>query len=550
MKTSSATPTLTPPRAQAQALLRLGGFVLAYVLLDWLSYIHPVGGFAITPWNPHPGLALALLLVQGRRALPVVMLAAALSEVLVRGHSPLALTLVLGVLVSPSGYALLARFLTRGLGFDPDLPDRHALLRLVLAAIPGTLLISLLYVTSLSVAGLLPWLQLPDATVRLWIGDLIGVVITTPLLLVWRRPPALDWRTFPLPEAAAIATAMAVVLWLIFGWQNTDAFQFFYLLFVPLIWAALRFALHGATLLLMTCQLGLILAVEVRHYDADTVIAFQFLMLALAVAGLVLGMAVSEGRRAQEVVLKREGELHQALRMAAAGELASSLAHELNQPLAAISNYIGASQKLAEREPPDIQRLRETLQKAGHEVQRAGAVVHRLRRFFRSGELQQERLAIADLVSAAWEPLARRAVRARIEYFVHLPADLPDLYADRVQSEIVLHNLLGNALDALESRDGGHRSLTVAAVAETSHVRFTVTDTGPGIAPALVAQLFESFVTSKAHGMGLGLNISRSLVEAHGGHLWLAESRPGRTRFSFTLPAFRDPDAPPQEMPS
>ena len=525
-------------------LLRVAGFVLAYVLLDWLSYIHPVGGFAITPWNPHPGLALALLLVQGRRALPMVMLAAALSEVLVRGHAPLLLTLVLGTVIPAVGYYLLARFLTVGLGFDVALGDRRHLLKLLLAAIPGTLLIGLFYVCALSLAGLLSWGQLPDATLRLWIGDLIGVVITTPLLLAWRRPPSFDWRTLPWPEFAGIAMALAAVFWLLFVWSGSDAFQFFYLLFVPLIWVALRFALPGTTVLLMLCQLGLIGVVQSRGYDAGTVVAFQFLMLALAVAGLVLGMAISEGRHAQEVLLKREGELYQALRMAAAGELSSTLAHELNQPLAAISNYVGASQKLAEREVVDLARLREVLQKTSQEVQRAGAVVHRMRRFFRSGELQPERLKVSELMAAAWEPLARRAARERIEYFEHRAEALPELLADRVQSEIVLHNLLSNALDALASHPTGHRSITVAAVGEDSHVRFTVTDTGPGIAPELAGKLFESFVTSKPHGMGLGLNISRSLVEAHGGHLWLAESRPGRTRFSFTLPAFRaDPAA-------
>ena len=524
----------------ALTLLRVVGFVLAYVLLDWLSYIHPVGGFAITPWNPHPGLALAVLLVQGRRALPVVMLAAMLSEVLVRGHAPLLLTLLLGSVIPAVGYYLLARFLTVVLDFEVALADRRHLLKLLLAAIPGTLLIGLLYVASLALAGLLSWSQLPDATLRLWIGDLIGVVITTPLLLAWRRPPSFDWRLLPWSEFAGIAAALAAVFWLLFIWSGSEAFQFFYLLFVPLIWVALRFALPGTTVLLMLCQLGLIGVVQSRGYDADTVVAFQFLMLALAVAGLVLGMTISEGRQAQEVLLKRESELYQALRMAAAGELSSTLAHELNQPLAAISNYVGASQKLAEREPVELARLREVLQKTGQEVQRAGAVVHRMRRFFRSGELQPERLNVSELMASAWEPLARRAARERIEYFEHRAEGLPDLYADRVQSEIVLHNLLSNALDALTgAANAPLRSVTVAAVGEDGHVRFTVTDTGPGIAPELADKLFESFVTSKPNGMGLGLNISRSLVEAHGGHLWLAESRPGRTRFSFTLPAFR-----------
>lgn len=512
-------------------------FLIAYVLLDALSYIHPVAGLAITPWNPHFGLLLAAFIWYGYGFLPVALLAALVSEGLVRGTPHGDVSGLLLSLLAPLGYAWTASLLRR-LEFDARLPGRDDLTRLLLVVTPATLVIAVAFVWSHTLLGHLHWRDLPVVVLHSWIGDLIGVVVTTSLLLIWRHT---RWRELLADNASAPAAQVVLVLavlalWMVFGRSGSEEYQFFYLLFVPLIVAAIRWGLRGASLVLQLVQLGLVAALLLRSQSADVLVSFQFLMLAMAVTGLYLGMAVTEGRRAQEVLLKREAELHNALRVAAAGELASSLAHELNQPLSAVSTYSQVSLQLLDRLPAETPRLADTLQKMAAEARRAGQVVHRLRRFFRSGELHVERISVAELISQAREPLARRLKSERVELLEHLPADLPDVRVDRVQIEIVLHNLLGNALEAIVSSESERRLLVVSAEAQDRQVRICVTDTGPGIDELVAARLFEPFATGKAKGMGLGLNISRSLVEAHGGRLVLAESRPGRTRFCFTLP--------------
>jgi C4-dicarboxylate-specific signal transduction histidine kinase len=189
-------------------------------------------------------------------------------------------------------------------------------------------------------------------------------------------------------------------------------------------------------------------------------------------------------------------------------------------------------------ECPDANRdrLAQTMQTVVAEVGRAGEIVRRLRDFFRSGTSRLERTAVADLVRGGVELFVPRLARHQIEIAVEIEAGLPEVLVDRLQIDTVLHNLLANAIDALKSAQAEQRQISVHATLSGSAVRITVSDTGPGLPPELATGVFRPFTTTKPEGMGLGLAISRSIVENHGGRL-TAERTDRGAALSFTLPA-------------
>ncbi len=242
---------------------------------------------------------------------------------------------------------------------------------------------------------------------------------------------------------------------------------------------------------------------------------------------------VSRRREIEERLRERQEELSRALRLAAAGEMTSALAHELHQPLSAIASYARACQLLSDA--GDQARLRETLERMGVEVGRASDVVRRLRDFFRTGAARMERLAVADLVGGALEPSRTRLQRHGIALAVRVPEAPLHVLGDRVQLEVVIHNLVGNSIDALARAGASRREISLRVVQRGAEAELRVEDSGPGVAPELMPRLFTPFVTSKADGMGLGLAISRYIAEAHGGRLW-AEPRPSGAAFCLALP--------------
>jgi C4-dicarboxylate-specific signal transduction histidine kinase len=169
------------------------------------------------------------------------------------------------------------------------------------------------------------------------------------------------------------------------------------------------------------------------------------------------------------------------------------------------------------------------------EVNRAGEVVRRLREFFRSGTSRMEPAGVASLVEAGTRPLAQRLARHAIALRVDVAQGLPEVTVDRLQIETVLHNLVANAIDAIVAAAPRERSVSIRAARAGAAVRITVADSGPGLPAELAEDAFRPFATTKAEGMGLGLAISRSIVENHGGRL-VAERAEHGAAFSFTLP--------------
>jgi len=507
-------------------------YVVAYVALDWVSFIDPIGAFAITPWNPPPGLSLAFLLRRGLRQAGWLFLAALAAEFLVRGAPAPLPVLVAASLVLAIGYTALAALLDRVLRVHADLPSlRDATVFLVASALACGV-IAIAFVALFAGTGLLPRGELERSVAQFWIGDLIGVVVTTPVLLVATRRGN---RTLPDVGVEALAQLAAIVLalWLVFGAGLGEPPKLFYVLFLPVIWIAMRHGIEGAVFGTLAVQLGLIGAILLTGRPSGTVLEFQFLMLAIAATALLLGAAVSERRAIERQLRDKQSKLDRSLRLAAASELASALAHELNQPLSAITAYLRACQLMLARPPGDPAELAQTMDKVIAEANRAGSVVRRLRDFFRSGTARMEAIAPDVLVEDAVASVRERAGRhgVALEQAVE---PLAPVLVDRVQIEAVLHNLLANAVDALKGRADARKVRVVTAPDAPGFVRIAVEDNGPGVADDIAASLFEPFVTSKAKGMGLGLAISRSIVDAHGGRLWHEPRQPG-SAFCFTV---------------
>ncbi|MCC6611579.1 MAG: MASE1 domain-containing protein [Burkholderiales bacterium] len=629
-------------------LVVAAAYVVAYVALDWVSYIHPLGPFAITPWNPPPGLSLALLLVFGLRLAPAVPIAGLAAELVVRGWPAHPVPVVIATLVIAAGYTATAAFLHARARVDPALATVRDAVSFIGVVAIATMVIAVAYVLVHAASGQIAWGNFAVSALQLWVGDAIGILVTTPVLVHLLGPGRRAGMRRAGREIAAQAVAVALALFVVFGIDAASAAKYFYVLFLPVIWVSMRHGAPGAAVVLLAIQLGTIVAVQSGAYASATVLEFQLFMSALAVTGLVLGAVVSERSLAQDAVAareaqltsvvqtapdgilvldergrvlraneaagvmfgaaapalvgravaelipglalhaspaarveqaarrvdgtlfpaeiaigrsaggaeplciailrdvsdrkemesqlrERESELARSLRLAAAAETASALAHELNQPLSAIGNYVRACALLMENPDANRERLVSTIRAVVGEVGRAGEVMRRLREFFRSGASRLERVAVAELVRGGTAPLAQRLARHRIALDTEIELGLPDLLVDRLQIEAVMHNLLANAIEAIASGAGAGGRIAVRATLVGTTVRITVSDTGPGLSAELAHRMFKPFTTTKAEGMGLGLAISRSIIENHGGRL-VAEPAAAGAAFSFTLP--------------
>ncbi len=635
-------------------------YIALYVLLDWASLIDRSSPLGITPWNPPAGLSFALLLRFGWRFAPAVFAAVVLSDLMFRDVRAAPWALPLAAAVIAGGYAAAAEALRRRIRLPPALDRRNDLIALLGVALAAASAIAPVVIALFCAAGLLGWGDFADLALRFWVGDVLGIVVLAPFLLLMlaegRRWPALV-RPGAAIEYGLQLAAIGLGLWIIFGLESANHFEFSYVLFLPLIWIALRDGLIGAAWGIVATQIGVIVAIQVKGFDTETVTQFQFLMLAVAVTGFFLGSVVDERQRAEsnlrdsearlqtvvstapdailtydesgritsanraaaamfgagqraltgtplakvlphlgagaagaettaqrtdgsaftaEVSVGRadlagrtlhvavvrdvterkqaaaalqqhEAQLAHAARLTAAGEMAAGLAHELNQPLAAAISFARACEEVLKAPPENLAAAREEATALiGETVQqalRAGEIIRRTREFLRRGDLRPRAIGAAELIRLSLDLVRTEIALQRVSVSTEVAPGLPPVFADAIQIEQVILNLVRNSMEEMARAGSPERRIALAARPADAEgmVEFAVADSGPGISPELAHRLFTPFATTKESGMGLGLSVSRSIIETHGGQIWAVEKAPGAgAEIRFTLPAYSE----------
>ncbi len=455
-----------------------------------------------------------------------------LAEVWVRAL-PVALPVSLAIAAMLAvGYGAIGEVLRRRLGGLAIFSDRAGMLQWAGIVVAGTLATSLAFVLVLVGLGLIPPEDWRQAVGRYWIGDGVGILVTMPLLwmLFDEQGRAQLGATLMRRDTLGHVLLAAAALWVAFGLGAESEFKYFYVLFLPIVWAAARRGLAGAVLSAALVQTGIIVAVQSLGFAAVTVFEIQALTVVLALVGFFVGIVVDAQQRIS-------AELRQTLRLAAAGEMAGALAHELNQPLSAIANYCMGSVNRLKSGDYRREDILAAMEKASAQAERAGKIIRRTREFVKKSAPVRAPVALAEIVEEAIGFADIEARKAAVPIRVDIPADLPPVFADRIMIEQVVLNLVKNGIEAMQHTPPGERALGLAARLDgEGMVEVAVADRGCGLTAEQAERLFTPFFTTKAEGMGMGLNICRSIVEYHDGRLWLEHNPGGGSVFRFTLP--------------
>jgi two-component system sensor kinase FixL len=527
-------------RAPAAQYALIGGiFTAAYLGLEWLTRVHELEALGITLWNPAKALSLSLLLLKGVGYAPVLFLASLLVDLFIYGAAKGVASTVATSAVVAIGYAALAAGLTRGLGFAIGRPDLRNVIALLVTVPPGTFIIACLYCGFLVGFGDLPARQYWEAVPHLWVGDTVGVIILLPLAMaasgsVQRlretRPPVLliDFGTF--------LAGVLIALWLIFSFEGANEYHFFYLLFLPVSWIAMRAGFVGAAAGVCVVHLLLLAFISWGGYPASTFMGYQLLLLALAFNGLLLGAVVDERRRSDELLREQHAEVVRMTRHATAGAMGVSLAHQISQPLSNVAMYLHVGRQLLANKPAEPAPIAESLEMATGQLRQAKEILERLRDFVSRGTLRPAPTDLGALtrkvVALAEDDARAHGVSVRFE-----AASVPLVVIDALQLEQTLINVINNAIDAAAEASRLPGSVTVRVAAIDDGVLIEIEDNGPGVSDVVAKHLFEPFVTTKPGGMGLGLALSRELIGAHGGTIDWERIRPdGGARFTIELP--------------
>ncbi|MGD0650526.1 MAG: PAS domain S-box protein [Verrucomicrobiia bacterium] len=245
---------------------------------------------------------------------------------------------------------------------------------------------------------------------------------------------------------------------------------------------------------------------------------------------------VTERTRSEEALRQTQADLAHVSRLTTMGELTASLAHEVNQPIAAAITDANTCLRWLSRDQPHLEEARAAASRMVQDGRRAGEIVKRVRLLFKKDSLQRELVDLNEIIREMMLLLYSEATQFAVIIRTELAADLPQVMGDRVQLQQLLMNLIMNSIDAMKGVDGT-RELTIQSQrGEDGQVLISVSDTGVGLPPQKAEQIFDAFFTTKTHGTGMGLRISRSIVESHGGRLWADLNSPRGARFAFTLP--------------
>jgi two-component system, LuxR family, sensor kinase FixL len=533
--------------APASSLLTIG-VIAAYVLLEWVSFIHEYKGVPITPWNPGLGLVFGFTVLFGARYAAVLFAGAVIAEIAVL-RTNLWWPIILGLAaIIAGGYGLVAQVVRGHLRLDAGLNRLRDVVLLLVSGAVGAALVAVFICLLLLADHELDLADVLVAAGPLLIGDIIGIAVITPLTLrlALHPQPLLDHFSLRmLMEFLLFVAVVIATLWVIVA-VGPNGSKLFYVMFLPVVVAAVRYGLDGACIGLAVTQLALVGLLHLYGYEANAFAEFQLLMLILSATGLTVGVVVTERRHADEMVRAVERELKakeleaaQAARFNLVSGTAAALAHEINQPLTAARALARSVQQLLRGPVPDAARVGANIENLITQIDHAGGVVRRMRDFLRRGRPHSSTIVLSELLSDALALAGPEVASKGVSIALHSATDDSlVIHGDAVQLQQVTLNLVRNAAEAIaDARTPNGRIRVVARRLEApARIEISVVDNGPGITAEVAERLFHPLTTSKTDGLGLGLSISASIVEAHGGRIWLQTGRAGMTEFRFSLP--------------
>ena len=511
-------------------------FLATYLVLNILTVRYEFHGLGITLWSPDNGLSM-LLLIEGAAFAPFVFAGELLTDLWINGVHHNIYVILLAESALTLGYLAFAAVLRDVLKFSPRRTNLGDVISMLLAVPVGTTLTSLAYCGTLYLAGSLPAEYFYSALRHFWVGDTVGIIVIIPAATAafallskarwdWRRSDALNWLVFFVSSCLGFA--------LLHDASSADMYHLFYILFLPIIWMGMRAGYVGVAIALLVTQTVFFLTASYTGFDANDFNQFQVLMLVLSITGLLLGAVVTERERVNVLLREQQTELARVSAHATAGAMGMQLAHELSQPLSTVAAYVLAARRML-RSGAGSDPVIDALGKAEGEVQRTREVLERIRDFVTAGKMEP---CLLDLVDVAQKIRALGIEEAKaqdVDLTVESVRPVPLVKADKVGIEQVLNNIVGNAVDAAAERGDGRGSVVIRLIGQRDWAIVQIDDNGPGVSPEMAENLFEAYHTTKPRGMGLGLTLTRQIVQKHGGRLWWRPIAPEGTRFVVEL---------------
>jgi C4-dicarboxylate-specific signal transduction histidine kinase len=312
-------------------------------------------------------------------------------------------------------------------------------------------------------------------------------------------------------------------------------YYLFNLLFLPVIWVAMREGYAGVALALVTIQLTLAVLTAFVGYNTTDFAILQLLMLVLSITGLLLGAVTTERKDAALRLRDQKREMARMVSNARAGAMGMALAHEVSQPLSTVATYLHAARRLLQASVA-TEPVMDALIKAEAEAQRAREVLERIRDFVSNGNLNLTALDVSALAEKIGELCREEAAARGVQVEVQNMGLVPLVTVDGVQIEQVLINLVANAIDSAAERSDARGRVTIRIAAKDEAITLRVEDNGRGVTSELADCIFDAYQTTKPRGMGLGLHLSRRIVQRHAGRLWWEPITTGGARFVVELP--------------
>jgi two-component system, LuxR family, sensor kinase FixL len=510
-------------------------YLIGYVVLDPVGIIGSKSAFAIPAWNPQAGLSFVLILLCGLRLFPFLFIAPLLADIV---NQPELLSWqieILSAFLIGTSYSVLFLLLSAPkIHFRASWTSMRDLVLLMFAAAAVSSVVAPGAVGLLILSGSLSENSFIAATVRYWLADMIGILGVTPFaLLLWDRRPAL----LSILELAAQYAAIVAGLVIVFGIFAEQEFQLFYILFLPIVWMAARGGIEAVDGGILFLQVGWVLGLQLFSAGRQDMAAFQAMILVLTVTGLALGVLVTASRRTEVQLRLHRESLARLGRLANVGELAAAIAHEVNQPLTAAGTYMRVALDAIGSDTPDIPLVEETATKAAAEVDRAALVIRRLRALVTLDRSNREQCKLHRIIQDTIKLCQPDLDRSNVKLGLVFATGAPTVMIDVLQFQQVLLNLIRNSIEAIaECNDDRRRSIWIKTkLVEGGFVEIEVADSGPGFPSEFTRDSFLPLTSTKPGGLGIGLPLCTTIVEAHGGTLWFDIDAPGGA-VHFTLP--------------